>query len=197
VLSKLRISVLHEEKRLLAGWEEYLELLLSVCSQYDRAQSTTRPTQRNVHATNLAVDEDYFSHPDHTSCGIDTDLTEIYANATQTTVPGSGTSQFLPRNKWLKLTQEQPDEINAKRRNSMGNSSGGHARPSPQMHRLNTHMVEDRVHLDDIIEYTINTHLVQETDNGEDTTSNPPPDLLLAHMAGCSASVDGSSPGDI
>jgi hypothetical protein len=105
------------------GWEEYLELLLSACSQYGKAHSTTRQTQeRNVHATNLAVDEDYYSHPDHTLYGIDRDLTKIYANATQTAVPGtsSGTSQFLPRDQWLKLTQEQRDEILAERRKSMG-----------------------------------------------------------------------------
>jgi hypothetical protein len=49
--------------------------------------------------------------------------------------------------------------------------------------------------LDDIIEYTVNTHLVHEVSNEVDTTNGP--DMLLAHMSGQLPSPNGTSPGDI
>jgi hypothetical protein len=61
--------------------------------------------------------------------------------------------------------------------------------------RVNAHLLEDHVNLDDIIEYTINTHLVHEVGNEIDT--NKQPDMLLAHMSGQLPSANGTSPGDI
>jgi hypothetical protein len=115
---------------------------------------------------------------------------EIYANATHTTT-SDNTSQFVPREKWLQLTQEQRDAIFDKRRKENGNPSGGGTRPKPPMRRVNTH----HVNLDDIIEYTVDNRLLQETTTGEDTY--PQPDMLIAHMSGQSTSVEGPSPGDI
>ena len=177
------------------GWEEYLELLLSACSQYDKTHSTAKPAQRNVYAAGLTYDADWNSPQDDTVYGIDTDIMEIYANATHTTTPSS-TSQFIPREQWLQLTQEQRDAIIDKRRKANSSSSGGQPRPTQPMRRVNTHVMEDHVNLDDIIEYTVNNHSVQEVVNGEES-ANPSSDMLLAHMSGQSASADGSSPGDI
>jgi hypothetical protein len=144
-----------------------------------------RPAQRHVHATNFACDEDYYQFQGDTSYGIDTNITKIYANATHTT-PGS-TSQFLPRDEWLKLTQYQRKKIIAKRCIAIGSSPGGLARSSPPIQRVNNHLTIDHVNIDDIIEYTVNTHLVTETEDGED--NNPPADMLLAHMYGQSTSI--------
>jgi hypothetical protein len=41
------------------GWEEYLELLLSECSDNDKSHTHARPAQRNVYATNFAYGIDY------------------------------------------------------------------------------------------------------------------------------------------
>jgi hypothetical protein len=49
--------------------------------------------------------------------------------------------------------------------------------------------------LDDIIEYTVNSNLVNEVSNEVDTTKQP--DMLLAHMPGQVLSPSGTSPGDI
>jgi hypothetical protein len=176
------------------GWEEYLEFLLSSCSQDDKAHTTTRPTHRNVYATNLEYDEDCFASQDYTSYGIDTDIMEIYANATHTTKPDN-TSQLIPWDKWLQLTQKQRDATLDKQRKENSNPSGGGTRPKPPMRRFNTHTTKDHVNMDEIIEYTFNTHLLQETNAGEDTKSES--DMLIVHMSGQSTSVEGTSPGDI
>ena len=90
-------------------------MLLSACSQYDKTHSTAKPAQRNVYAAGLTYDADWNSPQDDTVYGIDTDIMEIYANAAHTTTPSS-TSQFIPREQWLQLTQEQRDAIIDKRR---------------------------------------------------------------------------------
>jgi hypothetical protein len=41
------------------GWENYLELLLSACSDYDKSHKNVRPAQRNIYATNVSYDVDY------------------------------------------------------------------------------------------------------------------------------------------
>jgi hypothetical protein len=119
---------------------------------------------------------------------------EIYANATHTTNPGNA-SPFIPREQWIQLTQEQRDAIFDKRWKTTGNPPGGRIPSSQPMLRVNAHLLEDHVNLDDIIEYTVNTHLVHEVSNEVDTTEQP--DMLLAHMSRQSPSPNGISPGDI
>jgi hypothetical protein len=176
------------------GWEEYLELLLSACSDYDKSHNTERPAQRNIYATNITYNVDYDYQYEDTPHGVGTDTMEIYANATHTTSPGS-TSPFIPSEQWLQLTQEQRDAILDKRCKTSGNPPGGRIPSSQPVRRVNAHLLEDHVNLDDIIEYTFNTHLVHEVSNEVDTTEQP--DMLLAHMSGQSPSPDGTSPGDI
>jgi uncharacterized Zn-binding protein involved in type VI secretion len=75
-------------------------------------------------------------------------------------------------------------------------------RPSTSnlQHRLptrtaNTHDVHNVVNLDDLIEYSTNTHMTETShDHGE--TSMFPPDTLIAHMSG-QTKVDLIPPGDI
>jgi hypothetical protein len=173
------------------GWDEYVELLLSACSQFDKKNTTTRSGQRKVYATGVLYDGEDYEPPDNTSYGIDTDIMEIYANATDTRSRGS--TQFIPRDEWLKLSQERRDEILAKRKNERGTATPSKPRfPPPR--KVNVHDLHDHVNLDDIIEYTVNTHLVDSS--GDEEGHNPSADTLLAYMSGRSV-PDGSTPGDI
>jgi hypothetical protein len=38
------------------GWEEYLELWLSACSDYNKSHNNARPEQPNIYATNVAYE---------------------------------------------------------------------------------------------------------------------------------------------
>jgi hypothetical protein len=74
------------------GWEEYWQLLLSACSDYDKSHSHPRPAQRNICATNFAYDVLYDNPHEDSSYGVGTP---------------SITSPFIPREQWMQLTQEQ------------------------------------------------------------------------------------------
>jgi hypothetical protein len=63
------------------------------------------------------------------------------------------------------------------------------------MQNVQANLLEGHVNLDDIIEYTVNTHLVHEVSNDVDITDQP--DMLVAHMSGQWTSPNGTLPGDI
>jgi hypothetical protein len=86
-------SIAHRKAPL--GWEEYLALLLSACSDYDKSHNNARHAQRNIYSTNVVYDVDYDYQHEDTPYGIGTDIMEIYANGTHTTNTGS-TSPFIP-----------------------------------------------------------------------------------------------------
>jgi hypothetical protein len=133
---------------------------------------------------------------------IDTDVTEIIALMSNTQAPKNPVQngQFtnrLPREVWDKLTQAQRDEFIAKRRaereKMYGNTNtkpGGFARRS-----VNFHDQSDTVNIDDIIDYTVNTHETHDRSDTSDDQDKHPDDTLLAYMAG--RTPNGSSPGDI
>jgi hypothetical protein len=104
-------------------------------------------------------------------------------------------SPFIPREQWMQLTQEQRNAILDKRHKTTGSPPGGHGPTNQPMRRVNAHILEDHVNLDDIIEYTINSHLEHEVSNEVDTTKQP--DIFLAHMSWQVPSPSGTSPGDI
>jgi hypothetical protein len=106
---------------------------------------------------------------------------EIYAHATTTANQGSRYTS-IPREQWMQLTQEQQDAILDKRRNTTGSPHRGRVPTNQPIRRVNSHLLEDHVKLDDIIEYTINSHLVHEVSNEVDITNQP--DMLLAHLSG-------------
>jgi hypothetical protein len=130
----------------------------------------------------------------NTPHGVGTDTMKSYTDATHTKNPGS-TSTFIPREKWIQLTQEQRDGILDTHRKTTGNRPGGRVPSSQPVRRVNDHLLEDHVNLDDIIECTVNNHLVHEVSNVVDTTKKP--DMLLEHMSGEMPSPNGTSPGDI
>jgi hypothetical protein len=139
-------------------WEEYLELMLSACSDYDKSHTIAHQAQRNIYATNVENEVDYnYPHEDATH-GV---IMEIYADVTHTTNLGS-TSPFIPLEQWIQLAQEKRDVIFDKRLKTTGSPPGGRVPSNQPMRRVNAHLMEGHVKLDDIIEYTINTPLVHE-----------------------------------
>jgi hypothetical protein len=66
---------------------------------------------------------------------------------------------------------------------------------NPAVWLVNVHNVQDTVNIDDIIEYTVITHLLEDgSGDGKDSAISP--DAFLAHMLGCTA-TSGPPLGDI
>jgi hypothetical protein len=57
-------------------------------------------------------------------------------------------------------------------------------------HQVNSHHVVDTMSIDDIIDYTVNTHEIgmNDDDDDDDSKASDSTDTLLAHMAGRSLS---------
>ena len=177
------------------GYEGYMELLLSACSTYDKKMTLPGKQKRAVYTSEYV--QDYGVEDDkggeYEVFNVDTDISDVLVNYTSTNRFGNQSSKggtnyksnFLPREEWDKLTQEQKDQLIAKRRQEK--------MPSKSFRQANVHEVEDMVNLDDIIEYISMNHTISEQDgvSGEDP---PGSNTLLAHMAGQSTET---SPGDI
>ena len=185
------------------AYEGYMELLLSACSTYDKKIMLPGKQKRAVYASAISDGGDDYPYADspneeHEVFQVDTDINDIMVHATNTSRFGklkataSGKpkqSNFLPREEWNKLTQDQKDVLIAKRRQERM----GHV-PLSANRQVNIHEVEDLVNLDDIIEYTSMTHDVTTPDVKEDSREAPSDNALLTFMAGRGSP---SSPGDI
>ena len=91
------------------GFEEYLELLLSACSTYDKNHVTPRSGQRNVYSTTIEHDNDFIDAQDGVVFGVDTDVSDLLAHVTDLKPRGNSVTQnnkssFIPRDEWLKLS---------------------------------------------------------------------------------------------
>ena len=179
------------------GFEGYVELLLSACSTYDKNHDTPRQAgPRKVYAAALESDDEAYYDAHQTELyTLGTDVSEIYANASNTfqgwSQPNRNNSSFIPREEWLKLSQEQRDELIAKRRKERGAQGGTDSSNRNQHRQVHVHDIQDDVNLDDIIEYTVNVHSIHDTFADSEPSSNS----LLAHMAG--QTNPGPCPGDI
>ena len=92
------------------------------------------------------------------------------------------------------MTPERREEILAKRRKEKGSGPASRPFALPPARKANTHDITEVVNIDDLIEYTANTHLAAASTADTDC-EEPSQSDLLAHMAGRSQS--GTSPGDI
>ena len=185
------------------GFEEYLELLLSACSTYDKTHATIRPPgQRKVYSTNVELDnEEFYDATSDELFNVDTEVSDIlvhssntqgqFSSATNTGNKGS----FIPKADWLKLSPAKREEILAKRRKERGLQGPPDRLKTPQNRKVNFHDTQDVVNLDDIIEYITNSHVLSEDTPASEGELDTAPDSLLAHMAGRTSS--GTSPGDI
>jgi hypothetical protein len=183
-------------------FEGYIELLLSACSTYDESNTTTRQSgQRNVYAATMEYDEDICYNANNTEIfHVDTDILEIISNTTTTqsmtrSPSVGGNMSFIPQEEWLELSPEQRTELLAKRRKERAVQQGSYQPRNIPVRRVSLHDTQAVVNLDDIIEYTANTHVVHSDDHGADAHTEEPTDTLLAHMAGRVSA--GTSLGDI
>jgi hypothetical protein len=89
-------------------FEGYLELLLSACSTYDKNYATpNKAGPLNVYTTDITHDvtnEAFYDAHSTEVYHVDTDISDIVVHETDTR-PKSD-SLFLPREEWLKLSQE-------------------------------------------------------------------------------------------
>jgi hypothetical protein len=145
-------------------FEGYIELLLSACSTYDKNHATPNKSgPRNVYTTDIThdamVEEANYDVHSTEVFHVDTDISDIVAHATD--IQRKGNSSFLPREEWLKLSPEKREELIAKRRKERALQNGYNQQKNSTARRVNLHDVQDVhdvVNLDDIIEYTANTH---------------------------------------
>jgi hypothetical protein len=117
-------------------YENYMELLLSACSSYDKKITLPGKQKRAVYMETTSEDEPdgYYNvgqDDGYAVYSIDTDISDIMVNTTNasrfdnTSINSKSKSTFLPRDEWNKLTQEQKDRLIAKRREEhMGNNEG-------------------------------------------------------------------------
>jgi hypothetical protein len=99
------------------NYESYMELLLSACSSYDKKITLPGKQKRAVYASIIPEDnqDTYYDvpyHEEYAVYNIDTDISDIMVNATNTNRFGSKVnaqqkSQFLPREEWDKLSRKK------------------------------------------------------------------------------------------
>jgi hypothetical protein len=151
-------------------YDSYMELLLVACSTYDKKLSLPGKQKLAIYKTEIDQHDNTYYLFDDTYNGVyeayrvDTDISEIMANVSDTNRYGSisnlGKTQstFLPRNEWDKLSQEQKDQLIAKQRQEQMNQNSYKSKSSHATCQANTHCVADTVNIDDIIDYAVNNH---------------------------------------
>jgi hypothetical protein len=82
------------------GFEEYMELLLSACSTYDKNDATSRSGQCNVYSTTFEHDDD--DAKDGVVFGVDTGVSDLLGHVTDFKPHGAliarhHKSSFIPR----------------------------------------------------------------------------------------------------
>jgi hypothetical protein len=77
----------------------------------------------------------------------------------------------------------------AKRRKEQMNLNVNMSKPFQPKHQVNYHHVVATVNIDDIIDYTVNTHKIGMNDDDDDAKESDSSDTLLAHMVGRSSSL--------
>ena len=176
-------------------YEDYMELLLSACSTFDKKITLPGKQKRAVYTTTVETDLDTYqggnNDEGYAVYNIDTDISDIMmVNSTNTSSDGTNTSSFLPRDEWDKLTQEQRDRLIAKRRQERMNQRNGNRKPFQAKRQANVHDVSDVVNLDDLIDYAVMNHDVGTSETVDDKfDGDDGDDKLLAYMAGRTSSA--------
>jgi len=192
------------------SFESYLELLLSACSEYDKKITLPGKQKRAVYATSIVDDDiDPYSYEgsndgEYEVINVDTDVHDIMVHATDTnrfgnnrfgskTAPGNQQTKFLPREEWNKLTQEQKDQLIAKRRQERMGNGNDECKTFHAPRQVNVHKINNAVNLDNLIDYVVMNHNtgVAEDDNPDPKEDTSSEDTLLAYMAGRSSDASG------
>jgi hypothetical protein len=138
-------------------YDSYMELLLLVCSTYNKKTAQPGKQKRAAYACKIE-DDDHSYHGDDDCCdgyavyNIDTNIGDIMVNSTNTSRFGNN-SKFVPREEWAKMPQEERDRLIAKQRQEQMNSIGGNRKPTSSARQANIHNIGDYVDLDNIIDY--------------------------------------------
>jgi hypothetical protein len=103
-----------------------------------------------------------------------------------TSINSNSKSTLLPRDEWNKITQEQKDSLITKRRQELMGNKEGARKPFQSPRQVNAHNVNYLVCIDDIIDYTIMNHEVNnvKVDDDNKYSGNNGYNALLAFMAG-------------
>jgi hypothetical protein len=177
------------------SYDSYMDLLLSACSTYDKKITLPGKQKRAVYASETSSDN--LTYPfDDTTDGeyevfqVDTAVDDIMAFTTDKSkggYQGKPNLNFIPRDEWDKLSQDQKDQLIAKRRQERMKQNGGNWKSNQPRRQVNVHDVNDLVHVDTFIDYAIMNHDVVPPTFTEETTDESPTtdaDTLLAYMAG-------------
>jgi hypothetical protein len=149
-----------------------MELLLSACSTYDNKITLPGKQKLAVYtATTLEDEPDRYYNvgqdDGYAVYSIDTDISDILVNTScfdNTSINSISKSTFLSRDEWNKLTQEQKDRLIAKRRQERMGLNKGSRKPFPSPRQVNANDVNNLVCIDDIIDYTIMHHEVNNVE---------------------------------
>jgi hypothetical protein len=127
-------------------WKHFRQNQSYICCRTNKAGPL------NVYTTDITPDETnealYDAHSTEVY-HVDTYILDIVVHETDTR-PKSNSLFLLPREEWLKFSQENRDELIAKRRKERALQYGLNQRNSPAARRVNYHFVQDVVNLDDI-----------------------------------------------
>jgi hypothetical protein len=182
-------------------YESYMVLFLVACSTYVKKLKLPGKQKHAVYQTEIGNynDTDY-PHDNIYDSGykayhVDTEISEIMLNNSNMNCFGNNgkfdkaQASFLPRDEWYKLTQEQNDRMFAKRRQERMNLNVNNSKPFQPKRQVNSHHVADTVNIDDIIDYTVNTHEIGMNDDDDDAKAADTTNTVLAHTTGRSLSL--------
>jgi hypothetical protein len=93
---------------------------------------------------------------------------------------------FIPGDQWIKLSQEQKDNLISDRQKERRTSSNGKPRTAYPPRQASAHDVDEVVDIDVIIDYTMLNHDAN-ADDDDDKGNTTDSDSLLSYMAGRSS----------
>jgi hypothetical protein len=107
------------------SYDSYTELLLSACSTYEKKITLPGKQKRAVYTSATASEDVEYRFDDTPDAEygifqVDTDISDVMANVTDTSRIGSNSNNgrpksiFVPCDEWNKLTQDQKDRLIAK-----------------------------------------------------------------------------------
>jgi hypothetical protein len=176
-------------------YDSYVDLLLEACSTFDKRWELPGRQKRALYSS-LFSDNDLAYPYDHSYDGqyeayqVDTDISEIMAYASKVNKisnrPGMSNqaSNRVPYADWIQMTQEQCDQLIAKKNQKRLANAGGNSKSLAPPRHANMHNVDTFVDLDHLIDYATMKHELALTD--ADAHSNADEDggsELLAYIS--------------
>jgi hypothetical protein len=177
-------------------YDTYVDLLLEACSTFDKQRALPGRQKRAVYSSVLSDNDlDYpYDHADDSQYkvyNVDTDISEIMAYAANSngisnrSGSNSQASNRVPYADWIKMTQEQCDQLIAKRNQERLAKAGGNSKSFAPRQLANIHDVDTFVDLDHIIDYaTMRLEMVVLDSNNNVSMRMVDQSSWLAYMAG-------------